>query len=73
MLALERLDRDDLGRSAPAAERDLLRVAGPPPYSGGRPIEHRPGAAFAAHRLLCGLRRRHVMPDGEVSAHGLDL
>jgi hypothetical protein len=76
MLALERFDRGDLGQSAPTAQRDLLRIGGPPPFRGGRAIEHRPGAALAADRLLellGGRTRRHVLPDSEVSAHGLDL
>jgi hypothetical protein len=39
------LDRDNLGRATPAAQRDLVVVGGPPAEHRRRPVQHRPRLA----------------------------
>ena len=51
MLRLERLDGDDLGRAPPAAQRELVLVAGPPSLW-RRPVEN--GAGLAGRTRLAG-------------------
>ena len=56
MARLQRLDGDDLGRAAPAPQRDLVLVAGAPAQE-RRPREHRPRLAGRT-RLPGGRGRR---------------
>jgi hypothetical protein len=74
MVHLNRLDGNDLGGAAPAAQRDLLVVGGFPPLQSG-PIEHRAGAsALLGH----GPHRRFAWPRPAVGfraqflCHGID-
>src|SRR5712692_5934160 len=60
------LDGDDLGATAPPAQRDLVLVGGPPALRGRRPLEHRAGLA-APTTLPSHSRAERRLPASRIS------